>query len=84
MTDILPPHSGQNFGVPSGWCPQPLQVNFGGAVGVPHSGQNLALPTSTPHEEQFAAAAAAAAAFCRCAGAGARRVEPAPMSTPDT
>ncbi len=59
MTDIFPPHSGQNFGEPSGWWPQPVQVSLGGAVGVPHSGQNFALPTSTPHAAQFAAAAAA-------------------------
>src|SRR5215204_4314266 len=82
VTDIFAPHSGQNFGAPSGWWPQPVQVSLGGAVGVPHSGQNLALPTSTPHAEQHAAAAAAA--FCCCAGAGALTVEPALTSMPET
>ena len=53
MTDIFAPHSGQNFGEPSGWWPQPVQVSFAGAVGAPHSGQNLALHTSAPHAVHF-------------------------------
>src|SRR6201989_1571667 len=76
--DIFAPHSGQNFGLPSGWWPQPVHVSFGGVVGVPHSGQNFALPTSTPHDEHCEADAA----VCCCAGLGARTVEPGLLPTP--
>ena len=46
MTDIFPPHSGQNFGVPSGWWPQPVQVSLGGAVDVGCGSGRGELPTA--------------------------------------
>jgi hypothetical protein len=48
---IFTPHSGQNFGVPSGSAPQPGQVSFTWSAS-PHSGQNLLPVVLAPQDGQ--------------------------------